>query len=68
MFRAIRAGDFRAFLLANHGPVVTGVDMYDAVDNAEELEETAKLYFLLQNSKIKYLSEDEISQLKGGNK
>jgi ribulose-5-phosphate 4-epimerase/fuculose-1-phosphate aldolase len=53
----------RAFLLKNHGPIVTGIDIFDAVDNAEELEETAKLTFLLQNSSIRYLSDTEIDKL-----
>lgn len=41
----------KAFLLANHGVVVTGGSLADAVDNTEELEETAKLYFILQDKK-----------------
>ncbi|GLT13753.1 aldolase [Vibrio algivorus] len=54
----------RAYLLANHGPVVTGKDLLDAADNAEELEETAKLYFLLQSSCVSYLSEENIAILR----
>lgn len=54
----------KAFLLANHGVVVKGTDLTDAVDNAEELEETAKLFFILQGQKIRYLSDDEINDLK----
>ena len=65
---AKRAGDYRAFLLANHGPVVTGSDFADAVDNAEELEETAKLMFILNDQKIRYLTEDEITDLKSRGK
>jgi ribulose-5-phosphate 4-epimerase/fuculose-1-phosphate aldolase len=65
---AKRAGDYRAFLLANHGPVVTGTDLLDAVDNAEELEETAKLEFLLKDREIRYLTDEEITDLKGRGK
>lgn len=65
---AVRAGDYRAFLLANHGPVVTGTDFIDAVDNAEELEETAKLAFLLKDREIRYLTDEEVSDLKGRSK
>lgn len=65
---AKRAGDYRAFLLANHGPVVTGTDFIDAVDNAEELEETAKLAFLLKDREIRYLTNEEVSDLKGRSK
>ena len=62
---AKRAGDYRAFLLANHGPVITGTSLVDAVDNAEELEETAKLAFLLKDKKIRYLTDQEVSELRG---
>ncbi|MCX9458118.1 class II aldolase/adducin family protein, partial [Vibrio cholerae] len=65
---AKRAGDYRAFLLANHGPVVTGSDLIDAVDNAEELEETAKLLFLLKNQTTRYLTDTEVSDLQGRGK
>lgn len=61
---AKRAPEYRAFLLANHGPVVTGSSLIDAVDNMEELEETAKLALLLDGKAIRYLTEDEISELK----
>ncbi len=60
---ANKAADYRAFLLANHGPVVTGTDLEDAVDNAEELEETAKLFLLLNNHPIRYLSDEHITEL-----
>lgn len=65
---AKRASDYRAFLLANHGPVVTGTDFADAVDNAEELEETAKLAFLLKDKEIRYLTDKEVDDLKGRGK
>lgn len=61
---ASRALDNKAFLLANHGVVVCGSDLQDAVDNSEELEETAKLYFCLQQQPIRYLTNDEINDLK----
>jgi 3-dehydro-4-phosphotetronate decarboxylase len=53
-----------AFLLASHGVVVVGRDIEEAVDNAEELEETAKLVFLLRGQDIQFLSEDQVSQLR----
>ncbi|KXF82430.1 3-oxo-tetronate 4-phosphate decarboxylase [Enterovibrio coralii] len=65
---AKRAADYRAFLLANHGPVVTGTDLIDAVDNAEELEETAKLVFLLNDKPIRYLTNAEVADLEGRGK
>lgn len=63
-----RALDGKAFLLANHGVVVTGSDLVDAVDNTEELEETAKLHFILQGQKVRYLTDDEVNDLKNRGK
>ncbi|HDI3282942.1 TPA: aldolase [Vibrio cholerae] len=65
---AKRATDYRAFLLANHGPVITGSDLFDAVDNAEELEETAKLALMLDGKSIRYLTDTEIADLQGRGK
>ncbi|MBJ7222116.1 MULTISPECIES: 3-oxo-tetronate 4-phosphate decarboxylase [unclassified Brenneria] len=58
------APHYRAFLLANHGPVVTGKDLRAAADNMEELEETAKLIFILGDRRIRYLTVDEIDELR----
>lgn len=57
-----------AFLLANHGAVVCGASLEEAVNAAEELEETAKLYFLLHASgrPVRYLTGDEIAELRPG--
>lgn len=63
-----RALQAKAFLLANHGVVVTGYSLVDAVDNTEELEETAKLYFILQGKNIRYLSESEVKDLENRGK
>ena len=52
-----------AMLLANHGPVVAGKSLEDAVFNAEELEETAKLYLLLQDRPTRYLDPRQIAEL-----
>lgn len=54
----------QAFLLASHGPVVLGRDIEEAVDNAEELEETARLVFLLRGEDVRYLTGDEIAELR----
>ncbi|MCF7914572.1 MAG: aldolase [Spirochaetaceae bacterium] len=59
------AGQRNAFLLRNHGGIVTAGTLTKAVDLAEELEETAKLYCLLNKNNIHYLSEAEITQLRG---
>ncbi|MDG6259257.1 aldolase [Glaesserella parasuis] len=63
-----RALQAKAFLLANHGVVVTGHSLVDAVDNTEELEETAKLHFILQGKNIRYLSESEVKDLENRGK
>lgn len=63
-----RALTGKAFLLANHGVVVTGTDLSDAADNAEELEETAKLFFILQVQKIRYLTDEEVKDLENRGK
>lgn len=63
-----RALSGKAFLLANHGVVVTGSDLLDAVDNTEELEETAKLFFILQGQKVRYLTETEVKDLENRGK
>lgn len=58
------AANHQAFLLANHGAVTIGNSIQDATNNYEELEETAKLIFILKDRKIKYLTEDEIKELR----
>lgn len=55
---------YNAFLLANHGPVVTGSSLREATNNTEELEETARLIFTLGNREIRYLTADEVKELR----
>ncbi|WP_429818030.1 3-oxo-tetronate 4-phosphate decarboxylase [Ensifer sp. B1-9] len=45
-----------AVLMANHGPVVAGKTLEDAQYATEELEETAKLFLLLQHRDIRPLT------------
>ncbi|MCL2122454.1 MAG: aldolase [Desulfovibrionaceae bacterium] len=49
----------KAVLLANHGPVVCGKSLEDAVDNAEELESSARMYFILHSHKMRTLTPTE---------
>lgn len=57
-----RAGG-RACLMTNHGAVVIGASLEEAVNAYEELEETAKLVFLLHGKKVRYLTAEEIQEL-----
>lgn len=57
--------DRNAFLLQNHGPVVCGGSIGEAVDRAEELEETARLMLLMRNLPVRYLTNEEIAELRG---
>lgn len=57
-------GKYRAVLLANHGPVNSGTSLQDAVSSAEELEETAKTFFLLGQERLSLLTPAQINELK----
>ena len=57
------ASNHHAVLLANHGPVVAGKTLEDAVYAIEELEETARLFLLLRNMKTQYLNEAQVKAL-----
>jgi ribulose-5-phosphate 4-epimerase/fuculose-1-phosphate aldolase len=54
----------RALLLANHGPVVAGPSLDAAVAAAEELEETAKLFFVLGGRPHELLNAEQIDELR----
>jgi len=58
------AAKSHAVLLANHGPVVAGKSLEDAVYATEELEETAKLYLLLHGRNPRCLTEAQIAELR----
>ena len=53
----------RAVLLANHGSVISGRTLTDAVYAAEELEEAAKLFLLLRSAPTRTLSRAQIEDL-----
>jgi 3-dehydro-4-phosphotetronate decarboxylase len=57
------AAAHRAVLLANHGPVVAGRDLEAAVSAAEELEETARLFFLLEGRPHRPLSREQVDDV-----
>lgn len=54
---------FRAALLQNHGPVVTGTSVAAAVDSAVELEETAALLLSLGTHTVRHLTQEEAAAL-----
>ena len=53
----------RAVLLANHGPVVSGATLTDAVYAAEELEEAAKLFVMLRGTGFRLLTPPQVDDL-----
>jgi ribulose-5-phosphate 4-epimerase/fuculose-1-phosphate aldolase len=60
---AAAARTARAVLLANHGPVVSGRTLTDAVYAAEEIEEAAKLFLLLRGAAPRLLSPAQVDDL-----
>ena len=60
---AAAAADARAVLLANHGPVVSGRTLTDAVYAAEELEEAARLALLLRGATPRQLTPPQVEDL-----
>ena len=56
-------GPFRAVLLANHGSVVSGRDLDDAVERAAELEEACRIALLTGHSPRRELSPGQIREL-----
>lgn len=63
--RAIAAleGRYRAVLLQNHGPTTSGSSLEAAIGAAEELEETARLYMLIGEGRLRMLDAVEIRDL-----
>ena len=64
--RAVRemASDHHAVLLANHGPVVAGTSLEDAVYATEELEEAARLFLMLRSMNTRFLTPAQVAELK----
>lgn len=64
--RAVRemASDHHAVLLANHGPVVAGGSLSDAVYATEELEETAKLFLALRGMRTRLLTAEQVAEIR----
>ncbi len=60
---AALADRHHALLLANHGPVVSGSGLEDAIYRIEELEETARLHFLLEGRPARLLTAEQIADI-----
>lgn len=58
------ASRHHAVLLANHGPVVAGTSLSAAAGAIEELEETAKLFLLLQGHRTRPLTPEQVDALR----
>jgi ribulose-5-phosphate 4-epimerase/fuculose-1-phosphate aldolase len=51
-------------LLRNHGLICSGSSLTEAVDRTEELEQTARLYFILRGERVRHLTTGEVNELK----
>ena len=59
-----KAGHSHAVLLANHGPVVAGKTLQEAQYATEELEETARLFLMLDGRKTRPLTTEQADALR----
>ena len=57
------AADHTAALLANHGPVVSGRSLREAVFNAEELEDSARIWLTLKPLGYAPLTAEAVAEL-----
>ena len=63
---AAQAEHSHAVLLSNHGPVVCGKTLEEAQYATEELEETARLFLMLQGRNIRPLTDAQRNALRKG--
>lgn len=57
------AREHDSLLLRNHGIITLGASLDEAVDRAEELEETAKLWFLTKGHPLRHLTPAECAEI-----
>jgi ribulose-5-phosphate 4-epimerase/fuculose-1-phosphate aldolase len=58
------AKEHNCMLLRNHGLICMGRTLDEAVDRTEELEETAKLLFLLRGHAVQLLTADQVEDIR----
>lgn len=61
---AALAGKHHAVLLANHGPVVAGSSIENAMYAVEELEETARIYLMLRHEDTRPLTPEQVEAIR----
>jgi ribulose-5-phosphate 4-epimerase/fuculose-1-phosphate aldolase len=59
------AAAHHSILLRNHGLICAGSTLSEAADRAEELEQTARLHFILRGEKTRALSPADVQELLG---
>ena len=57
------AAAHHSILLRNHGLICAGSSLPEAADRAEELEQTARLHFILRGERTRALSPDDVQAL-----
>lgn len=57
------AAAHHSILLRNHGLICAGSSLPEAADRAEELEQTARLHFILRGERTRALSPAEVKEL-----
>ena len=57
------AARHHCLLMRNHGIIAAGASLSEAVDCAEELEATARLFFTLQGQAVRALTTREIDEI-----
>jgi ribulose-5-phosphate 4-epimerase/fuculose-1-phosphate aldolase len=62
--QVVRATELsRSVLMRNHGSLAAAASLENAVDAVEEIEETARLYLLLEGRSPAYLGEEDVADL-----
>ena len=58
------AAAHHSMLLRNHGLICAGATLSEASDRAEELEQTARLHFILRGEQVRTLSTTDMEELR----